>query len=239
MNKVPEHIAIIMDGNGRWAKKKFLPRLAGHVKGAETLRKIVRAGGELGVKYLTLYAFSQDNWKRPLEEVQGLISILRDFLAKNTAEMIKNNVKVNIFGHAEDWPEDIQAELKKIVRLSKNNSGIVLNVALNYGGRTEIVDAVKKIAGDVENKKIAIKDIDELTVSAAMYTAGIPDPDLLIRTSGEMRISDFLLWQISYTEIVVTKTLWPDFSKKDLASAIKIYNKRERRFGGVGSNTTD
>ena len=233
---VPKHIAIIMDGNGRWAKKRFLPRIAGHIKGAEVLRKTVRFSGELGLEYLTLYAFSEDNWKRPEEEVQGLITILRNFLAENTKEMVENNVRVNIFGHIEDWPKDIQKELRKICDMSRSNTGIVLNVALNYGGRTEIVDAVKKISGQVKDGLISVEDINERIVSDAMYTAGIPDPDLLIRTSGEMRISDFLLWQISYTEIFVTKTFWPDFSKKDMLEAIEDYNKRERRFGGILSS---
>jgi len=231
--EIPVHIAIIMDGNGRWAKKRNLPRIFGHREGAKSVREITTACAELGVKYLTLYAFSTENWKRPENEIKFLFNLLDDYLVKERKTLIKNNIKFRVIGDIKKLPSNI---IKKIVyneRITKNNTGLNLILALNYGARSEIINAVNKIANDVKSGKIKKNKITEELFNNYLYTKGIPDPDLLIRTSGEMRVSNFLLWQIAYSEIYVTKTLWPDFRKKELLKAINEFNKRERRFGGL------
>ncbi|MGL4357185.1 isoprenyl transferase [Cetobacterium sp.] len=223
---VPNHIAIIMDGNGRWAKSKGMPRTYGHKAGADTLRKILTSCGELGVKYLTVYAFSTENWKRAKEEVDTLMFLFKTYLKNEKRLLMRNNVKFIVSGRKEGVSEDLLNEIKKLEEATKGNTGITLNIAFNYGGRAELVDAIKKI---VENKE---ENITEETVEKYLYNQ-LPDPELLIRTSGEIRISNFLLWQIAYSEIYVTDTYWPDFDKAELIKAIESYQKRDRRFGGV------
>jgi len=230
---LPRHVAIIMDGNGRWAKQRHLPRIEGHRAGAESARVIIRTAGELGIKYLTLYAFSVENWNRPKDEVDALMKYLVHYLKSETPELNKNNVRLEIIGQVYRLPEAVQEHLKKsITTLSKNN-GLTLIMALSYGGRTEIVDAVREIAQKAKVGELDPADITEQVFSQHLYTRNVPDPDLMIRTSGEMRISNFLLWQISYTELVVTQTLWPDFRKPQLYAALEEYHRRHRRFGGL------
>jgi len=231
-NNIPTHIAIIMDGNGRWAAEKGLPKIMGHRKGAQTVRDILEACEEIGVKYLTLYAFSTENWKRPQGEIKGLMRLLRMQLERETKNLIKNNVRLNVIGSIEDLPDAVKAKLKRSLELTKNNTGVVLTLALSYGGRAEIINAAQKILNDAEQGRIKKVDIDEKLFSSYLYTGGLPDPDLMIRTSGEMRVSNFLLWQISYSEFYVTKKYWPDFGKKDLEKAVAEYQKRQRRYGG-------
>jgi undecaprenyl diphosphate synthase len=228
---IPVHIAIIMDGNGRWAKRKGLPRVAGHRRGVETVRKVVELSAEMGVKYLTLYTFSTENWKRPKDEVSTLMRLIVKSLQNETDELNANNVKLTMIGDFSHLPEVVQAELKQAVKKTENNTGLQLNLALSYSGRWEIIQAVKKIAQDYAKRKIKLDEIDEKTFSKYLQTGDIPDPDLLIRSGGEMRISNYLLWQIAYSEIYVTKTLWPDFKYKHLLQAVEDYQKRERRFG--------
>lgn len=230
-NNVPAHIAIIMDGNGRWAKARGLPKIMGHRKGAEAIRNILKACADLGVKYLTLYTFSTENWKRSKSEVGGLMRLFEEQLERETKNLHKNNVRVNTIGRTQDLPEGVQLKLKEAIELTQNNTGVVLNLALSYGGRAEIVDAVKKILQHIERGDLKTGEITEDSFNRYLYTKDIPDPDLLIRTSGEMRISNFLLWQISYAEIYVTEKLWPDFSKKDLEKAIEEYQNRQRKYG--------
>lgn len=230
-NNTPQHIAIIMDGNGRWAKLHRLPKIMGHRKGAESIREILKACRELGVKYLTLYTFSTENWKRPQKEVGGLMKLFEEQLTRETKNLIKNNVKLNAIGRLNDLPERVRLKLDQSIKLTGNNSGVVLTLALSYGARAEIVDAVKKILDQTEKGALKKEDVSEEIFNRYLYTKDIPDPDLLIRTSGEMRVSNFLLWQISYAEIYVTKKLWPDFRKKDLEKAIEEYQRRQRRFG--------
>jgi len=230
-NNVPTHIAIIMDGNGRWAKARGLPKIMGHRKGAEAIRNILKVCADLGVKYLTLYTFSTENWKRPKSEVGGLMRLFEEQLKRETKNLHKNNVRVNTIGRTQDLPEGVQLKLKEAIELTQNNTGVVLNLALSYGGRAEIVDAVKEILQNIEQGNLKTEEITEDSFNRYLYTKGIPDPDLLIRTSGEMRISNFLLWQISYAEIYVTERLWPDFSRKDLEKAIKEYQNRQRKYG--------
>jgi len=227
-----------MDGNGRWAKERKLSRIEGHREGAESVRTIVRACGELGVEYLTLYAFSNENWSRPKTEVSALMQLLKFFLKKEVAELNKNNVQLLTIGATQDLPASVQKELKIACEKTSKNSGLKLVLALNYGSRREIVEAANKIVQDVISQKLNGRKVDEELFSSYLYTTGIPDPDLLIRTSGEMRISNFLLWQISYTEIVVTKIYWPEFRRSHLEEAIKEYQTRKRRFGGVDVITT-
>jgi undecaprenyl diphosphate synthase len=230
---MPRHVAVIMDGNGRWARQRHLPRIEGHRAGAESARVIIRTAGELGIKYLTLYAFSVENWNRPKDEVDALMKYLVHYLKTETSELNKNNVRLEIIGQIYRLPEAVQEHLKKsIATLSKNN-GLTLVMALSYGGRTEIVEAVRSIAQKVKNGELDPPDITEQVFAQHLYTRHLPDPDLLIRTSGEMRVSNFLLWQISYTELVVTNTLWPDFRKPQFYVALEEYNRRHRRFGGL------
>jgi len=230
---LPRHVAIIMDGNGRWARQRHLPRIEGHRAGAESARAIIRTAGELGIKYLTLYAFSVENWNRPKEEVDALMKYLVHYLRTETAELNKSNVQLEVIGQIYRLPENVQEHLRKtIMTLSKNN-GLTLIMALSYGGRTEIVEAVRSIAKKVRAGELDAADITEQVFAQHLYTRNLPDPDLLIRTSGEMRVSNFLLWQISYTELVVTPTLWPDFRKPQFYAALEEYTQRHRRFGAV------
>lgn len=231
--KIPQHVAIILDGNGRWAKKRHMPRNFGHKAGADNLEQVIEDAWDLGIKYLTVYAFSTENWKRSVEEVTGLMTILRDFLRKSIDKANKNNMRVRILGKRDRLDADIVAAIDDLEEATKNNTGIQFNVALNYGGRDEITRAVKKIADEVSKGEISIEDITEDYISQHLDTADIPDPDLLIRTSGELRTSNFLPWQLSYSEFYFCDTLWPDFDKEALKKAIDYYNGRERRFGGV------
>jgi undecaprenyl diphosphate synthase len=229
--KLPHHVAIIMDGNGRWARKKSLNRIKGHIKGVDAVREVITACRELGIKILTLYAFSVENWKRPREEVAALMSLLKDYLIKERAEMIKNNIRLCAIGRIEDLPSDVQATLRETTQKTAHCNEMALNLALSYGGRSEILHAVQEILLEVQAGKVRPEEITFQRFSHYLWTRGIPDPDLLIRTSGEFRISNFLLWQIAYTELYVTETLWPDFNRKELMKALADYQARERRFG--------
>jgi undecaprenyl diphosphate synthase len=233
MSRLPIHIAIIMDGNGRWAKKRDLPRTAGHEAGVEAVRRVVRASAEIGIKYLTLYAFSIENWKRPREEVTALMKLLTKTTRREINELNKNNVKLITTGRIDALSITRRKVLALSVAKTRRNTGLVLNLALNYGGRTEIIDAVRAISMATRSGHIQPGEINESLFSDYLYTAGMPDPDLLIRASGEMRLSNFLLWQTSYTELYITKVLWPDFDRAQLFKAIIDYQKRERRFGKV------
>ena len=230
---VPTHVAIIMDGNGRWAKQRNLPRVEGHRHGVESVRTVVRAAGEAGIKYLTLYAFSVENWNRPKEEVDTLMKYLARFLKSELAELNRNHVKLETIGQIYRLPEFVQEQLEKTESALANNNGLTLILALSYGGRTEIVEAVRDIADEVKLGRIEPAEINEKVIGDHLYTRHYPDPDLLIRTSGEMRVSNFLLWQISYSELVVTPALWPDFRKPQFFEALEEYARRHRRFGGV------
>lgn len=231
--KLPCHIAVIMDGNGRWAKKRGLPRNMGHREGSKTLRKVVESCSDIGIKYLTVYAFSTENWKRPKGEVDALMNLLLEYLRNAEKELHGKNVRIRVIGNTEGLPGDIQKEIIRVEKFSAPNTGLNLIIALNYGSRDEIIYAIKNIAGDILDNKIKIGDIDETAVSQRLYTSDIPDPDLLIRTSGEKRLSNYLLWQLAYTEFWYTDVLWPDFNEKHLLEAIREYQSRCRRFGGV------
>ncbi|MEO6846682.1 MAG: isoprenyl transferase [Chthoniobacterales bacterium] len=233
LNKPPRHIAVIMDGNGRWAKQRGLPRLEGHHQGAKSVRQILEGCIDEGVEYLTLYAFSTENWKRPAGEIEGLMELLQIFLKQETEEMIREGIRLQTIGRISDLPEACQKQIQITKDETEGGKRITLILALNYSGRSEIVDAVRGIAKDARDGKIREEEITEEFVSSRLYTSGFPDPDLLIRTSGEMRLSNFLLWQLSYTELHVTSKLWPDFGKQDLREAIQDYQARHRRFGGV------
>jgi undecaprenyl diphosphate synthase len=230
---IPTHIAIIMDGNGRWAKQRHLPRVEGHRNGVESVRAIVRAAGEVGVKYLTLYAFSVENWNRPKDEVDTLMRYLARFLKNEIGELNRNNVRLAAIGQIYRLPEFVQEQLKKTKAALASNTGLTLILALSYGGRTELVEAVRSIGQKIKDGELEPAEINEPLISENLYTRHYPDPDLLIRTSGEMRISNFLLWQISYAELVVTPTLWPDFRKAQFFDALEEYTRRHRRFGLV------
>ena len=230
---LPQHVAVIMDGNGRWARQRHLPRVEGHRQGAESARIIIRTAGELGVKYLTLYAFSAENWNRPKDEVDALMKYLIHYLKSETPELNKNNVRLEVIGQIYRLPENVQEHLKKSIQTLSKNNGLTLVMALSYGSRIEIVEAVRSIAEKAKQGRLDPADINEQVISDHLWTRNIPDPDLLIRTSGEMRVSNFLLWQISYTELVVTQTLWPDFRKLQFYEALEEYTRRHRRFGGL------
>jgi undecaprenyl diphosphate synthase len=233
LKNIPRHIAIIMDGNGRWAKERGLPRTEGHRRGADSVRIITEACGELGVEYLTLYAFSSENWKRPKREVEALMKLLEQFLRSKTPEMMEQNVRLQAIGRLHDLPQSCQQQLHRSIEQTSQNTGLTLILALSYGGREEIIDGVKSLIDSVEKGHLDKGMIDTEVFSKHLYTRYYPDPDLLIRTSGEMRLSNFLLWQLSYTEFYITDTLWPDFGKADLVKAIRSYENRHRRFGGV------
>ena len=233
--QIPRHIAIIMDGNGRWAQKKALPRVAGHRQGGKTVERIATDCVDLGIEYLTLYSFSTENWKRPKDEVDALMNLYTQYLIGIRPMMMKNQVKLLHFGRLDDLPAKLQKELTKSVEMTADNPGMKLGLALNYSSRTELINAIKKLIQKCKNGELTPDDIDEECINQHLYTAGVPEPDLLIRTANEMRISNFLHWQISYTEFYVTETLWPDFSKSDLEKAILAYSKRTRRFGKINS----
>jgi undecaprenyl diphosphate synthase len=230
-NNLPQHIAIIMDGNGRWAKQHTIGRIRGHKKGAQAVKTTVRTCREIGIQYLTLYAFSMENWGRPAQEVAALMKLLEEYLSTQTKDLHKQGIKLTTIGAIENLDPSVREKLRQAKELTANNDKMTLNLALSYGGRDEIISAVKKIIQAVKEDKIKIKDINNETFGNYLHTAGMPDPDLLIRTGGEYRISNFLLWQSAYTELYFTNVLWPDFNKDDLLKAIAGYQKRERRFG--------
>ncbi|MGC1241131.1 MAG: isoprenyl transferase [Chryseosolibacter sp.] len=230
-NNLPKHVAVIMDGNGRWAKKKGARRIFGHRNAVQAVRDVTEASGELGIKYLTLYAFSTENWSRPKEEVEGLMELLVNTLKQEIGTLMENQVKLKTIGDTSHLPANCQKNLEWAINETKDNSGLTLILALSYSGRWEILEAVKRIATEARDGKLDISSINEATFGNYLKTSGIPDPELLIRTSGELRISNFLLWQIAYTELYITPTLWPDFRKEHLYEAIWSYQQRERRFG--------
>ena len=230
---LPVHIAIIMDGNGRWALQKGLPRSVGHREGANTLKRIVKVCDEIGIKYLTVYAFSTENWARPKEEVDALMSLLLEFLRNADSELAGKNIKIKVIGESEGLTAEIKREIVRVTNNTMNNTGLTLVIALNYGSRTEIAHAAARIAREVKRGSINPEDVNEKLLSDYLYTAGTPDPDLVIRPSGENRLSNFLLWQSSYSEFWYSNILWPDFSKKNLMEAIEEFQRRSRRFGGL------
>jgi undecaprenyl diphosphate synthase len=231
---LPKHVAVIMDGNGRWAKKRAMNRIRGHEEGAESVREIVRASRKMGIPWLTLYAFSEENWKRPRYEIEALMKLLKRFLKSELNEMRENGIRLNSIGRIEKLPEDVRAVLEDAIEKTAGGRDMVLTLALSYGGRQEIVDAFRKIGKRIQAREVGSEEITEELINAFLYTADMPDPDLLIRTSGESRVSNFLLWQIAYTEIYVTPTQWPDFRQEEYLKAIEDYQRRERRFGATG-----
>ncbi len=231
--RLPKHVAIIMDGNGRWARKRALNRIRGHEEGAESVREIVRTSREIGISWLTLYAFSEENWKRPKHEVQALMRLLKRFLKSELNEMLENGIRFQTIGRTSKLPQDVRELLSETANKTSTNKDMVLTLALSYGGRQEIFDAIYKISKGIESGAMTSGEITEQSIVDSLYTAGMPDPDLLVRTSGENRISNFLLWQIAYTEFYITPTLWPDFRKEEYLLAIEEFQKRERRFGAA------
>lgn len=229
----PQHVAIIMDGNGRWAQKRGLPRLYGHRAGLETVRRIVKAAPQYNIKYLTLYAFSTENWRRPRPEVEGLFALLQEYVVKETAELVAEGVRVRFLGERSGLFSSAVRVMTRCEEETASGSGLQLNIALNYGGRQDIVQAVRKVAAKVEAGELKAAAITAADIEANLFTQGLPDPDLLIRTSGELRLSNFLLWQLAYTEIYVTSLLWPDFTEEDFKAALASFGQRERRFGGI------
>lgn len=232
-SKVPQHVAIIMDGNGRWAQQRGLPRIKGHQAGAESVRAALRACKKFGVRYLTLYAFSVENWVRPQAEIRGLMQLLHRFLTKEENELHENRIRLRVIGRMEDLPASVRKELLRVINATEKYEDGNLTLALSYGGRAEIADAVRAIARRVQQGELKPEEIDEKTVAAHLYAPDLPDPDLMIRTSGEMRISNFLLWQLSYAELYVTQVLWPDFREDEFGKAIEEYARRHRRFGDI------
>lgn len=237
--RFPQHIAIIMDGNGRWAKRRHLPRVAGHRAGVKTAREMIETCARLKIPALTLYAFSLENWRRPKAEIDFLMRLLREYLRKELPVIQRNNIRLLVIGRAEQLPEEVQADIERAMKQTAGNTGMQLVVALNYGGRAELVDAFNAILDRVRHNGVAALRVDEQMVCDHLYTAGLPDPDLLIRTSGEMRVSNFLLWQIAYAEIYVTETLWPDFKRRELLHALADFQKRERRYGGLSATDAE
>ncbi len=230
---LPRHVAIIMDGNGRWATSRGLPRVAGHSEGVKAVRNTLRAAGEVGIEYLTLYAFSSENWNRPSHEVSTLMSLLERSIERELPELMARNVRFRVIGRPNGVPPEVQRPIDHVVDATAANSGLTLVMAFNYGARDEIVDAFRQLAKDVRDGRVEPEEIDEVRIGRALYTGGIPDPDLLIRTSGEMRLSNFLLWQVAYTELWVTPTRWPDFGPRELYLAVADFQQRDRRFGRV------
>ncbi len=230
---LPRHLGIIMDGNGRWAKKRGLPRSAGHTVGAANFKTITRYCASIGIEYLTVYAFSTENWKRPAEEVSALMKLFRQYLEEALRDFLDENIKVRFIGDTTAFPEELQKLIRETEEVSKNRTGMVLNIAMNYGGRDEIARAARLLAEKVQRGEMRPEDIDEDAISGQLYTAGQPDPDLIIRPSGEQRISNFLLWQSAYAEYIIRDILWPDFKPQDLEEALDEFSRRQRRFGGV------
>lgn len=230
---LPRHVAFIMDGNGRWAKKRFLPRIAGHKAGVQALKKVIRYSSKVGVKYVTVYAFSTENWSRPETEVKGILELLVTAMNKEFDELIANDVKIKMLGTEENLPEKVKSAFNEAEEKTKNNKGLQFNIAFNYGSRKEMIHSVKEISKLIKSKTIEIEEIDELLFERFLYTKDIPDPDLVIRTSGEIRLSNFLLWQISYSELYFTDTYWPDFDEKAYQVALDEYSNRKRRFGSL------
>lgn len=236
LKKIPTHVAIIMDGNGRWAKKRNMPRIKGHYEGMQTVKKITKYASKLGIQYLTLYAFSTENWARPKEEVSYLMDLPEKMFTSFMPELMENNVKVEVIGVVEKLPENTRKAVEDAIEQTKNNTGLKLIFALNYGSKDEIVTAVKRIAQGAANNEYKVEEIDEQLISDNLFTKDTPDPDLLIRTSGEQRISNFLLWQIAYSEFIFTKVAWPDFVEEEFYKALLEYQSRDRRFGGLNEN---
>lgn len=230
---VPRHVAIILDGNGRWAKKKMMPRNYGHAQGSKNVEKICELAYKMGIEYLTVYAFSTENWRRPQDEVEALMKLLQNYLSTSVKTSMKNNMRIRVIGDTQKLSEEIKQSIRELEDASKNNTGLKFQVAINYGSRDEILRAIKALAVDVKENKTAIDHIDEETLEQYLDTNGIPDPDLLIRTSGEQRLSNFLLWQCAYTEFYFTDVLWPDFNEKELKKAVEYYSGRTRKFGAV------
>lgn len=233
-SRLPDHVAIIMDGNGRWAQARGLPRIEGHSRGVQSVRTVIEECCRLGIRQLTLYCFSSENWKRPRAELDFLMALLEQYLIEERPEILKQNIRFSVIGRRQGLPEAVLREIDTSTHLTRNNTGLSLCLAINYGGRTELIDAVRSLSQAVHDHQLTIEQIDEAAINAALYTAGMPDPDLLIRTAGEMRVSNFLLWQISYAEIWVTDLCWPDFTRDILHQALRAYAGRERRFGGLG-----
>ena len=233
LDNVPEHVAVIMDGNGRWAKTRGLPRVAGHHNGMKAVKRVVMAANDLGIKVLTMYAFSTENWKRPKEEVDFLMKLPQQFLAIELDDLIANNVQVRMMGYTDQLPEHTMAALEEAIEKTKHNTGLILNFALNYGGQRELVEAVRSISQDVQQGKLEPQGIDEQVISSRLLSSGLPEPDLLIRTSGELRLSNFMLWQLAYSELWFTDVLWPEFTENHLKEAVAEYQRRTRRYGGL------